>query len=94
MAGSFARSDSSLRARSTWGTEFVIYDDGVNPKEAENAKGKKVRQEYGVVIYETNVLGSRGPRKMKVCLPQVNDEDGSRVSEDGAAGSGAPLAAP
>merc|ERR1711907_307547 len=54
-----------LRARSTWGTEFVIYDDGVNPKEAENAKGKKVRQEYGVVIYETNVLGSRGPRQMQ-----------------------------
>jgi len=65
-----------LRARSTWGTEFVIYDDGVNPKEAENAKGKKVRQEYGVVIYETNVLGSRGPRKMHVAVPEIARETG------------------
>jgi hypothetical protein len=65
-----------LRARSTWGTEFVIYDDGVNPKEAENANGKKVRQEYGVVMYETNVLGSRGPRKMHVAVPEVARETG------------------
>jgi tubby-related protein 1 len=58
-----------LRAKNTWGTEFVVYDTGINPKDAESAKGKKVRREYCVVQYETNVLGSLGPRKMHVGIP-------------------------
>lgn len=28
----------------------------------------------GLVEYETNVLGSKGPRRMKVLLPKVNRE--------------------
>lgn len=55
------------------GTEFYLYDDGDNPKKAANYQS--VRQEHGLIEYETNVLGSKGPRRMKVLLPMV-DRDG------------------
>jgi tubby-related protein 1 len=62
-----------VRAKNTWGTEFVMYDTGINPKDAENARGRKVRREFGVCHYETNVLGSRGPRKMHVGVPMTTE---------------------
>lgn len=34
-----------------------------------------VRVWAAVVLYASNVLGSRGPRKMQVCIPQVRPED-------------------
>merc|ERR1711998_821096 len=37
----------------------------------------QVRQELATVLYKQNVLGSRGPRKMKVMVPNV-DEHGNR----------------
>lgn len=52
------------------GTEFYLYDDGDNPKKAKNFDS--IRQEHGIVEYETNVLGSKGPRRMKVLLPMVD----------------------
>lgn len=36
-----------------------------------------VRVCAAVVLYASNVLGSRGPRKMQVCIPQVRPEDDS-----------------
>jgi tubby-related protein 1 len=44
------------------GTEFYLFDEG----------DKKGRCQHGVVQYETNVLGSKGPRRMKVVLPKVD----------------------
>ena len=58
------------------GTEFYIYDGGKNPKKAKNSED--VRAQYGVVEYEKNVLGSKGPRRMKVMLPRVH-RDGSVI---------------
>jgi tubby-related protein 1 len=58
------------------GTEFYIYDSKENPKKATNKDD--YRQQYGVVQYETNVLGSKGPRRMKVLLPMVN-RDGEEL---------------
>ena len=52
------------------GTEFSIYDDGQNPDKAKTPSA--VRCQHGVVQYETNVLGSKGPRRMKVLLPMVD----------------------
>ena len=52
------------------GTEFYLYDDGDNPKKAK--KFEDSRTEHGIVEYETNVLGSKGPRRMKVLLPLVD----------------------
>lgn len=52
------------------GTEFYIYDDGDNPDKAKDKNN--IRTQQGVVQYETNVLGSKGPRRMKVLLPNVD----------------------
>ena len=52
------------------GTEFYVYDHRENPKKAGSKE--EGRMQHGVVQYETNVLGSKGPRRMKVLLPMVN----------------------
>lgn len=54
------------------GTEFRIYDNGSNPDDVDNddddvaGASSDARQELGVVLYESNVMGARGPRKMQV----------------------------
>ncbi len=53
------------------GTEFTIYDNGKSVKKSSQQKDN-LRYQQGVVQYETNVLGSKGPRRMKVLLPNVN----------------------
>ena len=64
------------------GTEFQMYDSGINPDKLTAAQkdgsNSQVRQELATVLYKQNVLGSRGPRKMKVIVPNV-DENGNRV---------------
>ncbi len=52
------------------GTEFSIFNGGKNPKKAKVETD--IREQHGVVEYETNVLGAKGPRRMKVLLPRVN----------------------
>ncbi|PSC74109.1 king tubby [Micractinium conductrix] len=47
------------------GTEFVAYDSGAG---GENGTP---RCELGAVMYQTNVLGTKGPRKMTVLLPKL-----------------------
>lgn len=91
------RSSSSYlgKLRSNFvGTEFQIFDDGVNPKdndgddEAGMKFGSNVRCELGSVMYAANVLGSRGPRKMQVAVPAV-DENGNILKwKDGAGPNG------
>jgi tubby-related protein 1 len=55
------------------GTEFTIYDKGSKPGEKPDGKsaGLEPRQDLGAVTYEYNVLGTRGPRKMKGYIPAV-----------------------
>jgi len=64
------------------GTEFVAYDKGLNPGELEPEAASvsllSVRQELGAVFYESNILGSKGPRKMTAVVPAVR-KDGSRA---------------
>lgn len=52
------------------GTEFCIFDTGENPEKAKTPD--QIRKQHGVIQYETNVLGSKGPRRMKVLLPMVD----------------------
>lgn len=59
------------------GTEFYIYDTGENPDKAKTPD--IVRRQHGVVQYETNVLGSKGPRRMKVLLPNVDIQGNQAV---------------
>ena len=65
------------------GTEFQVFDHGVSPSDAEaQTDPSRVRRELAGITYAANVLGSRGPRKMQVAVP--------RVDEDGRAGSARP----
>lgn len=58
------------------GTEFYLYGPGKNPKKAKNIED--AREQQGFIEYETNVLGSKGPRRMKAVLPTVS-RDGLQV---------------
>jgi len=53
------------------GTEFMIYDKGLNPKK-KTATQETMREELGAIMYQSNLLGAKGPRKMRVLLPAVN----------------------
>ncbi|XP_012609715.2 tubby-related protein 2 isoform X3 [Microcebus murinus] len=58
------------------GTKFTIFDNGVNPnKQNCFLQSPHIRQELGAVCYETNILGSRGPRKMTVIIPAVDSQN-------------------
>lgn len=61
------------------GTAFHIYDTGLNPKEIKAKNYDNVRRELGCVIYESNLLSSKGPRKMRVLVPSINPETGDQV---------------
>lgn len=54
------------------GTQFTIYDNGysqLKDDKREEAKRCNPRQELAAVIYDTNLLGFKGPRKMTVIIP-------------------------
>ncbi|XP_036955836.1 tubby-related protein 1-like isoform X2 [Acanthopagrus latus] len=59
------------------GTKFTVFDNALNPDRAlpdlSNA-----RQELAGIIYETNVLGMKGPRRMTVIIPGMS-KDNERV---------------
>ncbi|QDZ18272.1 tubby-like protein [Chloropicon primus] len=57
------------------GTEFVIFDKGSKPQD-NGAKGiqPNVRSELGGVLYQHNILGTRGPRKMTVVIPSLDSK--------------------
>ena len=48
------------------GTQFTIYDGGENSKARQGLLGDKAggRMEITGVLYDTNVLGFKGPRRM------------------------------
>ncbi|KAL4439006.1 hypothetical protein ABPG77_006943 [Micractinium sp. CCAP 211/92] len=48
------------------GTEFVVYDAG-----STKGEGAPPRCELGAVLYQPNVLGTKGPRKMTVLIPKL-----------------------
>uniref|UniRef100_A0A0K0EXN0 Tubby-like protein n=1 Tax=Strongyloides venezuelensis TaxID=75913 RepID=A0A0K0EXN0_STRVS len=62
------------------GTAFTIYDNGENPKKSTIIR-EEIRQELAAVIYETNVLGFKGPRRMTVIIPGIYDSDISSRKE-------------
>jgi len=60
------------------GTEFVLYDNGYNPKklpkDALNGRDKNgigVRKELAVCLNTQNVVGAPTPRKVKGIIPQL-----------------------
>ena len=65
------------------GTEFMVYDSGLNPKR-RGANPSNVRTELGIVLYvtitqESNIMGSKGPRKMHVLAPATQESGESSI---------------
>ncbi|KAJ3108004.1 hypothetical protein HDU97_002584 [Phlyctochytrium planicorne] len=60
------------------GTAFTIYDSGRNPFKSKEDQSMPIREELGGVLYEPNILGFKGPRKMTVLLPAMT-KDGMRI---------------
>ncbi|KAI4552250.1 hypothetical protein MJT46_016901 [Ovis ammon polii x Ovis aries] len=60
------------------GNRFTVFDNGQNPHRGGGKDVGSLRQELAAVIYETNVLGFRGPRRMTVIIPGMNS-DSERV---------------
>jgi len=58
------------------GTAFVLYDN--NKKYVKKDKTEELRGELGAVLYEPNILGFKGPRKMKVITTRL-DENGEFI---------------
>jgi len=62
------------------GTEFQIFDGGKNPREYDPFFDEKnedtVRSELGAILYSSNKWGSKGPRKMQVCINRVKEGGG------------------
>jgi len=60
------------------GTEFTIYDEGVNPKYIEqdvySSYTDNARSELGAILYAPNIMGSKGPRKMAVSVGKIDEE--------------------
>ncbi|XP_021954058.1 protein king tubby 1 isoform X2 [Folsomia candida] len=58
------------------GTQFSVFDNGEPPKRnAPNSDKTSLREELAAVIYEANVLGFKGPRKMTVVVPGMLNEN-------------------
>ncbi|XP_037092803.1 tubby-related protein 3-like [Pollicipes pollicipes] len=59
------------------GTMFTVYDNGVPPNKVRAGDGceeQRPRQELTAVVYETNVLGFKGPRRMTVIIPAMTTD--------------------
>jgi len=55
------------------GTEFQLYDNG--EKSSKMKSGTHLRNHLASIVYETNLFGSKGPRKFTVVIPDANDEN-------------------
>ncbi|XP_011502057.1 PREDICTED: protein king tubby [Ceratosolen solmsi marchali] len=58
------------------GTQFTIYDNGYSQLKDDKREERRPnpRQELAAVIYDTNVLGFKGPRKMTVIIPGMTPD--------------------
>ncbi|CAO3646541.1 unnamed protein product [Cunninghamella blakesleeana] len=61
------------------GTSFVLYSHGVHPDKKEEGAKKDlpIREELGAVLYDPNILGFKGPRKMTILMHTLT-RDGKR----------------
>lgn len=69
-----------------FGTEFVLYDAGKNPKDTDNSRDW--RSELSSIEYETNLFGFKGPRKLKVNLAGLTNTEIIREVKPGKKGDG------
>lgn len=60
------------------GTEYQIFDSGRNPHQLDPFFDEKndnnIRSELGSILYASNIMGNKGPRKMHVCINKIDEE--------------------
>ncbi|KAK7604399.1 hypothetical protein V9T40_005585 [Parthenolecanium corni] len=56
------------------GTQFTVYNNGRSPFKSFNEQDIP-REELAAIIYDTNVLGFKGPRKMTVIIPGMTQNE-------------------
>jgi len=54
------------------GTQFIVYDSGPNP--LKTPETETPREELAAIIYDQNILGYNGPRKMTIHLPAMSPD--------------------
>lgn len=71
----FEKDDNYLgKLRSNFfGTEFILYDTGLNPKDSDDSKNWRCH--FAAIEYETNLFGLKGPRKMKTHLSGLTETE-------------------
>ncbi|XP_008838321.1 tubby-related protein 1 [Nannospalax galili] len=58
------------------GNRFTVFDNGQNPQRGRRGTDvENLRQELAAVIYETNMLGFRGPRRMTIIIPGMSSDN-------------------
>ncbi|CAF3828960.1 unnamed protein product, partial [Adineta steineri] len=69
------------------GTEYILYDNGLSPnkisKTTQLNNRESLRRELVGIIYDTNLLGFKGPRKFTAVIPQMEHNIRPSKSEPG-----------
>ncbi|CAF1188889.1 unnamed protein product [Adineta ricciae] len=74
-----------LRENNVTGTEYTLYDNGQSPSKykPKNSIDKNgLRRELAGIVYNSNMFGLKGPRQMKVLLPEFGHEIRPTEAED------------
>ena len=64
------------------GTEFMLFDDGENPKKSKTIDPEKFRKQLLYVRYEKNLFGMKGPRKFSIFTPKRHANGFERFTEE------------
>ncbi|CAF3607774.1 unnamed protein product [Adineta steineri] len=76
-----------LRGVNLSGTEYILYDNGLSPnkisKTTQLNSRERLRRELVGIIYDTNLLGFKGPRKFTTVIPQIEQDIRPSKSEPG-----------
>ena len=61
------------KLRSNFGvTNFHLYDNLDNPNKTKSFE--TIRREYGLIVYQKNQFGIKGPRKVNVAIPNIDND--------------------
>ncbi|CAF1068184.1 unnamed protein product [Adineta ricciae] len=67
-----------LRGNNVTGTEYTLYDHGLSPNKVPNGKisntREGLRRELLAIVYNTNILGFKGPRQMNIMIPKLGHD--------------------
>ncbi|CAF1170112.1 unnamed protein product [Adineta steineri] len=77
----------TLCGKNLSGTKYILYDNGLDPnkisKTAQSNNKESLRRELVGIIYDTNLLGFKGPRKFTTVIPQIEQDIRPSKSEPG-----------